>query len=133
MKARPKPLSSWSFRLLITTWWTGGGSNRLWGFDVLTIASNVLLGLGRRGSGAGISCSGLLSLLLGGVLNGEDRSIEIRVGEGSNVDDPFLNPKDVGLLAILGFSALLTGGGNGLYDEFRLISPDRRGGGGEGG
>lgn len=45
-----------------------------------------------------------------------------------------LVPSEVGLLAILGFSDLLTGGGRGLYvDSRRTISPDLRGGGGDGG
>lgn len=35
--------------------------------------------------------------------------------------------------AKLGFSALFTGGGTGLASCTRRISPDRRGGGGEGG
>lgn len=43
--------------------------------------------------------------------------------------------RDVDLLAILGFSALLTGGGAvlKLLEGSRRISPDRRGGGGDGG
>jgi len=59
-------------------------------------------------------------------------STEVRVGEGSK-GAPFRSPKDIGLLAILGFSDRFTGGGNGLNDVSRLNSPDRLGGGGEGG
>lgn len=41
---------------------------------------------------------------------------------------------EFGLFAIFGFSALLTSGGTILFsDGSRLTSPDRRGGGGEGG
>jgi hypothetical protein len=43
------------------------------------------------------------------------------------------NIRAKGLLAILGFSARLTGGGGALKEASRLNSPDRRGGGGEGG
>jgi hypothetical protein len=43
------------------------------------------------------------------------------------------NVRAIGLLAILGFSDRLTGGGGALKEASRLNSPDLRGGGGEGG
>jgi hypothetical protein len=85
-------------------------------------------------AGAGSSCSGLLLLpLLGGVLNGEDLSAG-RGGPGSSVVASVRNVNAIGLLAILGFSALLTGGGALFMKEAsRRNSPDLLGGGGEGG
>jgi len=75
-------------------------------------------------AGAGSSYSGLPSLP-GGVLNGDDPPGGPRV-PGSSVST-------TGLIAILGFSERLIGGGVGLRDTSRLISPDLLGGGGEGG
>jgi len=85
-------------------------------------------------AGAGSSCSGLLPLpLLGGVLKGDDPPLEPRGGPGSSVVNSVRNVRARGLLAILGFSARLTGGGGALKEASRLNSADRRGGGGEGG
>jgi len=75
-------------------------------------------------AGAGSSYSGLLSLP-GGVLKGDDPPAGPRV-PGSRVST-------TGLLAILGFSERLIGGGVGLRDTSLLISPDLLGGGGDGG
>ena len=85
-------------------------------------------------AGAGSSCSGLLLLpLLGGVLNGEDLSAK-RGGPGSRVVASVRKFRAIGLLAILGFSARLTGGGPLFASELsRRNSPDLLGGGGEGG
>jgi hypothetical protein len=85
-------------------------------------------------AGAGSSCSGLLLLpLLGGVLNGEDLSAR-RGGLGSRVVASVRKFRAIGLLAILGFSALLIGGGALFMKELsRRNSPDLLGGGGEGG
>lgn len=91
--------------------------------------------VGRRGiAGAGSSCSGLLLLpLLGGVLNGEDLSAR-RGGPGSRVVASARKFRAIGLLAILGFSARLIGGGTLFIKELsRRNSPDLLGGGGEGG
>lgn len=91
--------------------------------------------IGRRGiAGAGSSCSGLLLLpLLGGVLNGEDLSAR-RGGPGSRVVASARKFRAIGLLAILGFSARLIGGGTLFIKELsRRNSPDLLGGGGEGG
>ena len=93
-------------------------------------------GIGRRGiAGGGVSCSGLLLLpLLGGVLNGDDLSVEPRGGPGSRVIASVRNVRAKGLLAILGFSARFTGGGAALTEGSGLLnSPDLLGGGGEGG
>lgn len=82
-----------------------------------------MVDLGRSGNiGGGGSSRGLP----GGVLNGEDLSCELYTGAGSTF-------RDIGLLATLGFSALLTTGGAGLGVASRRNSPDLRGGGGEGG
>ncbi len=92
-------------------------------------------GVGRRGiAGAGSSCSGVLPLpLLGGVLKGDDLSLEPRDGPGSSVVASVRKARDIGLLAILGFSDLLIGGGSALKEASRRSSADLRGGGGEGG
>jgi hypothetical protein len=82
-------------------------------------------------AGAESSSSGLLPLL-GGVLKGEDRSLEICEGLGARLGGS-LSARDMGLLAILGFSDRLIGGGMALKETSLLISPDLRGGGGEGG
>ena len=65
------------------------------------------------------------------MLNGEDLSVE-RGGPGSSVVVSERNVRAMGLLAILGFSARLTGGGA-LKEASRRNSPDLLGGGGEGG
>lgn len=84
-------------------------------------------------AGAGSSCSGLLSLL-GGVLNGDDLSIEVWFWTGAArfLLSMFI-AKFTGLLPILGFSARLTGGGPAFGGASRLCSPDLLGGGGDGG
>jgi hypothetical protein len=126
--ARPNPFVSCSLLLVTTEWWIGGGSN-----VVIVIAVFSEAGVGRRGmAGAGSSYSGVLPLL-GGVLKGDDFSVVPRGGPGSSVVASVRNARATGLLAILGFSARLTGGGGALKEASRRSSPDLRGGGGEGG
>jgi hypothetical protein len=122
------PFVSWFLLLLTREWCTGGGSNVV---TVMTLFSTA--GVGRLGvAGVGSSCSGQLLLpLLGGVLNGEDLSVE-RGGPGSSVVASVRDVRAISLLAILGFSARLTGGGA-LKEVSRRSSPDLLGGGGDGG
>jgi hypothetical protein len=66
-------------------------------------------------------------------LNGEDFSSVGRDATGAKVVTS-VTDNDVGLLVIFGFSARLIGGGPLMaIDGSLLISPERRGGGGEGG
>lgn len=71
--------------------------------------------------------------LLGGLLNGDVFSIGIWTEIGAKFTLSALELKPTGLLDILGLSARLIGGGPTLKEEFLLTSPDRLGGGGEGG
>jgi hypothetical protein len=66
------------------------------------------------------------------VLKGDDFSSGARDVAGASVVAS-VNDKAMGLLAILGFSDRLIGGGMDLKEASRRNSPDRRGGGGEGG
>ena len=95
------------------------------------MGSRTTRGRGPGSSGGETSRSGLL---LGGVLNGDVRSLMFRGVLGTSCVIS-VTARAIGLLAIFGFSDRLTGGGGALkvMDESLLISPDLRGGGGEGG
>lgn len=67
-------------------------------------------------------------------MKGDDLSKDPRGGTGSRVVASVRNVKVAGLLATLGFSARLTGGGAALTKVSGLLSsPDLLGGGGDGG
>lgn len=84
-------------------------------------------GLGLRGIGGGVSPPLLLGLV-GGLLKGDVTGIDRTCSLW-----PFWGvPEEEGFGGITGFSARLMGGGTGLGGS-RLNSPDRRGGGGDGG
>lgn len=130
MSPLPIPFSSCSFLLVIVVWWTGGGSNVLCVALINDPDSGAFLGRERGETGLGGSSA--LLLLRGGVPNGE--ACSSGNGDKIAVVASDLAPSEMGLLEILGFSDLLTGGGRGLYvDSRRIISPDLRGGGGDGG
>ncbi|EDN96694.1 hypothetical protein SS1G_01620 [Sclerotinia sclerotiorum 1980 UF-70] len=90
------------------------------------VTGGLDLSTGGRGGGGGIGrlleISGVTWALLG-----------IWTEIGAKFTLSALELKPTGLLDILGLSARLIGGGPTLKEEFLLTSPDRLGGGGEGG
>ena len=118
-------------RLPTMEWWTGGGSKSSWKVlarGAISICCERGRGRGRVGRDGGVSSSAL-SELLGGLLKGERRSMARGVASRAGL----LSTDKAYWAGIFGFSARFTGGGAGLVSRSLLNSPDRRGGGGDGG
>lgn len=135
----PAPLaSSLSILLAAVEGWRGGGSNcspAMW--NVFTRGGRSGCALGRVGNMGGVSSSAV-PLLLGGLLKGEILLSLARVcAAAGSLDWPGRAKREKRAAPISGFSARLIGGGTGLVPSLtsrsRRSSPDRLGGGGDGG